>query len=282
MKIESLHIYPVKSMRGIPLQRSLLTPSGLLGDRRFMITDPSGHFITQRECQALAQIQALPQGGYMLLRKGDDEIMVVPPQGNRMDVAIWRSIVNVAAAPDSVNSRLSAWLGRDVKFVFADAESERYCNPEWAGEGAEVGFADGYPVLVTTTASLAVLNQYLQSEGHAPVTMDRFRPNIVIDHDEPWAEDHWTAIEINGVRLDLVKPCDRCIMTTQDQMTGERGGPDPMPALRHLRFSTDKRVPGPVFGWNTVPRGQVELHAGDKVSVIEERDEGWPLKQRTA
>ncbi|MCO6186582.1 MOSC domain-containing protein [Rhizobium sp. L1K21] len=280
MKVESLHTYPVKSMRGIRMARSLLTPSGLLGDRRFMITDANGHFITQRECQALAQIQALPQGAYLLLRKGDEEIMVVPPRGERMDVAIWRSIVNASVAPESVNARLSAWLGREVKFVFADAESERYSSPEWAGEGADVGFADGYAVLVTTTASLKALNQYIESQGQAPVGMERFRPNIVVDTHEPWAEDRWAAIEINGVRLDIVKPCERCIMTTQDQMTGERGGPDPLPALRHMRFSTDKRAPGPIFGWNAVPRGQVELNVGDQVTVVEERAEGWPLKQR--
>ncbi len=280
MKIASLHIYPVKSMRGIAIQRTLLTPSGLLGDRRFMITDPSGHFITQRECQALAQIQPLPQGGYLLLRKGEEEMIIVPPNGERIDVAIWRSIVSAAVAPASVNARLSEWLGREVKFVFADAESERYANPDWAGDDAELGFADGYPVLITTTGSLDALNQHLKGEGQAPVTMDRFRPNIVIENDDPWAEDYWSSLEINGVRLDVVKPCERCIMTTQDQMTGERGGADPMPALRQLRFSVDRRAPGPIFGWNAVPRGQIELNVGDPVKIAAERPEGWPLKAR--
>ena len=105
-------------------------------------------------------------------------------------------------------------------------------------------------------------------------------PNIVIDCDEPWEEDRWASLDIGGVRLDLVKPCVRCVITTQDQATGEQGKGDPLPGLRHMRFSIDKREPGPIFGWNAVPRGQVELRCGDAVSVVEARPEGWPLKVR--
>lgn len=280
MRIESMHIYPVKSMRGIPVERTILTASGLLGDRRFMVVDPDGQFITQRECAALAQIQALPQAGYLLLRKGEEEAMVAIPTGPRMKVAVWRSIVDAAVAADSVNETLSRWIGRDARLVFADADAERIANPEWAGEGVPMGFADGYPVLVTTTGSLAALNRYLSEQGQLTVGMERFRPNIVIDCNEAWAEDSWGAIEIGGVQLDLVKPCERCVITTQDQMTGEQGKGDPLPAVRHLHFSTDRRAPGPIFGWNAVPRGQVESRAGDSVTVVETRAEQWPFKAR--
>ncbi|MCD2177568.1 MOSC domain-containing protein [Rhizobium sp. C1] len=280
MRIESMHIYPVKSMRGIPVERTILTASGLLGDRRFMVVDPDGQFITQRECPALARIEALPQAGYLLLRKADEEAMVAIPSGPRMKVAVWRSIVDAAVAADGVNETLSRWIGRDAKLVFADAQAERVANPEWAGEGVPMGFADGYPVLVTTTGSLAALNRYLSEQGQPAIGMERFRPNIVIDCDEPWAEDTWSAIEIGGVRLDIVKPCERCVITTQDQMTGEHGKGDPLPAVRHLHFSIDRRAPGPIFGWNAVPRGQVELRAGEPVSVAETRAELWPFKQR--
>lgn len=280
MRIESMHIYPVKSMRGIPVERTILTASGLLGDRRFMVVDPDGQFITQRECANLAQIQALPQAGYLLLRKGEEEVMIAIPAGPRMKVAVWRSIVDAAVAADSVNETLSRWIGRDAKLVFADAAAERVANPEWAGEGVPMGFADGYPVLVTTTGSLAALNRYLSEQGQLTVGMERFRPNIVIDRDEAWAEDTWGAIEVGGTRLDLVKPCERCVMTTQDQMTGEQGKGDPLPAVRQLHFSTDRRAPGPIFGWNAVPRGQVELRAGDSVTVVEMRGEPWPFKAR--
>lgn len=280
MRIASMHIYPVKSMRGIPVERTVLTPSGLLGDRRFMVVDPSGQFITQRECATLAQIQVLPQAGYLLLRKGEEEAMVAIPAGPRMQVAVWRSIVDAAVAADSVNDKLSAWLGREARLVFADHLSERTASAAWAGEGVPLGFADGYPVLVTTTGSLNDLNRHLVETGGAAVGMERFRPNIVIDCDEPWAEDRWAALEVGGVRLDLVKPCVRCVITTQDQTTGEQGKGDPLPGLRHMRFSIDKREPGPIFGWNAVPRGQVELRVGDAVGVADWRPEGWPLKIR--
>ncbi|HWU63118.1 MAG TPA: MOSC domain-containing protein [Ensifer sp.] len=280
MRIASMHIYPVKSLRGIPVERTILTASGLLGDRRFMVVDPDGQFITQRECPVLAQIEALPQAGYLLLRKGEEEAIVAIPTGPRMKVAVWRSIVDAAVAADSVNDTLSRWIGRDARLVFADAAAERVANPEWAGDDVPMGFADGYPVLVTTTGSLAALNRYLSEQGQLTVGMERFRPNIVIDCDAEWAEDGWSAIEIGGARLDLVKPCERCVITTQDQMTGEQGRGDPLPAVRHLHFSTDRRAPGPTFGWNAVPRGQVELRVGDPVTVVENRREIWPFKAR--
>ncbi|SOC86178.1 hypothetical protein SAMN05421890_4703 [Ensifer adhaerens] len=280
MHIESLHIYPVKSMRGIPVGRTIITPSGLLGDRRFMVVDPDGQFITQRECASLALIDALPQAGYLLLRKGDEELMVAIPSGPRMKVAVWRSIVDAAVASDSVNDTLSRWIGREAKLVFADAATERTASSDWAGDGVPMGFADGYPILVTTTGSLAALNRYLSEQGQQTVGMDRFRPNVVIDCDEAWVEDSWAAIEIGGVRLDLVKPCERCVITTQDQMTGEKGKGDPLPAVRHLHFSIDRRVPGPIFGWNAVPRGQVEIRIGDSVTMVGRRPEPWPFKAR--
>jgi uncharacterized protein YcbX len=109
--------------------------------------------------------------------------------------------------------------------------------------------------------------------------MDRFRPNIVIDHDAPFGDDHWEAIEIAGVRFDLVKPCARCIMTTQDQMTGSRDVPSPMTAMGRIRMSADRRVPGPLFGWNAVPRSTGSISLGDAVTVLNQR-EPWPIKQR--
>ncbi len=141
-------------------------------------------------------------------------------------------------------------------------------------------FADGFQILVTTTGSLSALNEDLATHGSSPVGMDRFRPNIVIDCPEPWQEDRWAAIEINGIRLDLVKPCARCIMTTQDQLTGSRDVANPMPSMGRLRMSADRRVPGPLFGWNTVPRGEGMIGVGNFVKIIEERSEGWAFKRR--
>ncbi len=195
MQVIGLFIYPFKSARGIALPQAHIDAMGLSGDRRMMLVDPSGHFITQRELPELARLTALPAAAYLTLRLEDGrEMMVAPPQPeDRMDVAIWRSIVSAAVAHESVNAKLSDWFGRPVKLVFIDGESRREASAEWAGEGSPMGFADGYQVLVTTSGSLRALNEDMERHGEGSVGMDRFRPNIVVDCDEPFAEDGWTA-----------------------------------------------------------------------------------------
>ncbi|MBW9112785.1 MOSC domain-containing protein [Rhizobium cauense] len=281
MRITDLFIYPLKSARGIALQSSEVDAFGLPGDRRAMITDAAGHFITQRELPDLARISVQAGPSELQLVMGDHQMAVqVPAAATRMDVSIWKSIVSAAVADDAVNDALSSWLGRDVKLVFFDQDAKRSASAEWAGEGTPVTFADGYQILVTTTGSLKALNADLEAHGEGQVGMERFRPNIVIDTEEAWPEDRWAAIEIGGIRFDLVKPCARCIMTTQDQSTGSRDVPNPMPAMGRIRMSADRRVPGPLFGWNVTPRDTGRIAVGDAVKVIDERPEGWAFKIR--
>jgi len=282
MRVSDLFIYPLKSARGIAIPSAAIDAFGLTGDRRAMLVDPSGHFITQRELQALAQIDIQPGPSNLRLKmEGKPDIIVPPPHpDNRMDVIVWKSAVSASVADEETNKALSNWLKRDVKMVFFDGLAKRVANPEWAGDDTPVTFSDGYQILVTTTGSLKALNANLAAHGEGAVGMERFRPNIVIDCDETWPEDRWATIEIGGIRLDLVKPCARCIMTTQDQKTGSRDGPNPMPAMGRVRMSADRRVPGPLFGWNVVPRGEGSVKIGDAVTVIEERPEGWAFKRR--
>ncbi|HWT57261.1 MAG TPA: MOSC domain-containing protein [Rhizobium sp.] len=282
MHISDLFIYPLKSARGIALPSADIDAYGLPGDRRAMITDAHGHFITQRELPDLARIEIRPEpGAFRLLMQGKQDISVPPPRPDtRMDVSVWKSTVSAAVADPESNRQLSEWLGREVQLVFFDGQARRTANAEWAGEGTPVTFADGYQILVTTTGSLKALNTDLVAHGEGSVGMERFRPNIVIDIDEAWPEDRWAAIEIAGIRFDLVKPCSRCIMTTQDQLTGSREVPNPMPAMGRIRMSADRRVPGPLFGWNVTPRGSGRITIGDTVRVVEERPEGWALKVR--
>ncbi len=282
MRVSDLFIYPLKSARGIAIPSAAVDAFGLAGDRRAMLVDPSGNFITQRELQALARIDIQPAPSYLRLKMdGKPDIIVPPPHpDNRMDIVVWKSAVNASVADEDTNKALSAWMGREVKLVFFDRLAKRIANPEWAGEDTPVTFADGYQILVTTTGSLKALNADLAAHGEGTVGMERFRPNIVIDIDEEWPEDRWAAIEIGGIRLDLVEPCSRCIMTTQDQRTGSRDVPNPMPAMGRIRMSADRRVPGPLFGWNAVPRGEGTVKIGDTVTVLDERPEGWAFKRR--
>jgi len=282
MKIQSLHVYPLKSGRAIDLAEVEVTQWGLANDRRTMLVDRDGKSITQRELQALAQVTATSHDGALTLSKAGEEAAIVVSfdPGRRIEVDIWGDKANAALAADRVNHALSNWFGIPVRLVHADAITRRQCSPEWAGEGVSTGFSDGYPVLIATSGSLDALNEAARAAGGEAFGMERFRPNIVIDDIKPFAEDHWASLEIGGIRFDLVKPCARCIMTTQDQSTGERGGPDPMPAMRQIRMSADRRVPGVLFGWNAVARNVGRLTVGDRVTVTEERPEGWPLKSR--
>ena len=281
MRVSDLFIYPLKSGRGIALPSAEIDAFGLPGDRRAMITDPDGHFITQRELPELARIEVRADATSLRLSMADKETVVpLPSAERRIDVSIWKTIVSAGLADDDSNRTLSKWLGRDVRIVFFDDDARRTASAEWAGDGTPVAFADGYQILVTTTGSLKALNADLQAHGEGSVGMERFRPNIVIDTEEAWPEDRWAAIEIGGIRFDLVKPCARCIMTTQDQQTGSRDVPNPMPAMGRTRMSADRRVPGPLFGWNVTPRANGRIAVGDAVKVLEERPEGWALKVR--
>lgn len=280
MKIEGLNIHPLKSGRAIPVESATVRLDGLAGDRRFMIVEPDGRFITQRELQALARVEATAVGDSLHLEMEGRQLFASFEPEDRLEVSIWDTPVDAAVADEAVNEVLSDWFARPVKLVHMDAQAARAEGEEWAGTPAPVGFADGFPVLVTTTGSLADLNRTLAEKGQEPVGMDRFRTNILLSCDEPWAEDLWEAIEINGIVFDFVKPCARCIMTTQDQMTGERIGGNPIQGLAEKRMSADRRVPGVLFGWNAVPRAEGEIRLGDTVTVVKARGERWPMKVR--
>ncbi|HEV7251152.1 MAG TPA: MOSC domain-containing protein [Shinella sp.] len=280
MKIEGLNIHPLKSGRAIPVESATVRLDGLAGDRRFMIVEPDGRFITQRELQALARVEATAVGESLHLEMEGRQLFASFEPEDRLDVTIWDSPVSAAVADEAVNETLSDWFARPVKLVHMDALAVRAEGEDWAGSPAPVGFADGFPILVTTTGSLADLNRTLAAKGQEPVGMDRFRTNILVTCDDPWAEDLWEAIEINGIVFDFVKPCARCIMTTQDQMTGERIGGNPIQGLAEKRMSADRRVPGVLFGWNAVPRSEGEIRLGDEVRVTKTRAERWPMKMR--
>ena len=280
MKVTGLNIHPLKSGRAIAQTSVSVQKDGLAGDRRFMLVDPDGKFITQRELQLLAQVEAKPVTGGVHLTLGTRTANVIFDPARRLDVRVWDSEVQAAVSEDSVNETLSGWFGRAVKLVHMDEQAKRLVGEEWAGEAAPVGFADGFPVLITTTASLADLNVTLVAKGQEPVGMDRFRTNILIDNDTPWEEDFWESVEIGGITFDLVKPCARCIMTTQDQVTGERIGGNPIQGLAEKRMSADRRVPGVLFGWNAVPRNVGTIHLGDGMRIVTERSDRWPMKIR--
>jgi uncharacterized protein YcbX len=280
MRVASLHFYPIKGARAVSPGSVRVAPRGLDGDRRWLVVDRTGMFHTQRSRAGLATIIAEPiaGGGLRLSAPGVADLTVQVPSGTeRLDVTVWDSTVSAAVADASAHAWVSAVLGDDVLLVHMDERAERLKRGIWTAEPLPVTFADAYPVLIATTGSLAALNAEIVQRGGAAVPMARFRPNIVIDCDEPWREDYWKVLRIGGIEVDLVKPCDRCVVTTKDQLTGESMGKEPLASLARLRMSGDPRVKGVLFGWNVVPRALGRVEIGDKVEVLTARPEGFPL-----
>lgn len=160
MCIESMYIYLVKSMCGILVECIIFIVFGLLGDCCFMVVDLDGQFIIQCDCFVFVQIQVLLQVGYLLLCKGEEEVMVVILIGLCMKVVVWCLIVDVVVVVDSVNVMFLCWIGCDVKFVFVDVQVECIVNFEWVGDDVFMGFVDGYLVFVMIIGLFVVLNYY--------------------------------------------------------------------------------------------------------------------------
>lgn len=270
MRVASLHVYPVKGMRAVNLMRAAVEARGLVGDRRWLVVDAGGAFLTQRSHPHMATMTAAIKGtGISLSADGFGSVDAAIPSGAaRRRVVIWGAEVDAAAASQEADAFLSDMIGEDAHLVYMDERAVRMKTSVWTPAPVPVSFVDAFPALVATTGSLAALNRDIKAHGGDAVPMARFRPNIVIDCDEPWAEDRWDRLQIGEVAFDLVKPSDRCIVTTTDQLTGERMGKEPLAALARIHRSTDPRINGVIFGENAVPRATGEIAVGDLVEAF--------------
>lgn len=279
MRVHSLHIYPIKGTRAVDVDRAQLEPRGLEGDRRWVVIDVTAKFITQRSHPKLATISAVPtRTGLSLSAPGGGEIVVQRPSASeRVEVTVWQHRVSAALADGDAGAWLSRVIGEPLRLAYMDAAAERLQRNIWV-EALPISFADAYPVLIATTGSLAAVNDEIENAGGSAVTMRRFRPNVVIDCEDAWAEDFWRVLRIGDVELELVKPCDRCVVTTKDQTSGEAMGKEPLASLARLRRSADPRLNGVLFGWNAAPRTLGRVAVGDSVEILERRPEGFPLR----
>ena len=268
----SVHIYPLKGCRAVDLDEAVVEPWGLAGDRRWMLVDADGQFITQREQPALARLIVSygPGADITVACAGYRSLSVAAPrQGPELlKVTVWRSTVLAAAAGPEADAWFSAYLGEPARLVWLDDPTRRAVNPQYGLDGDVVSFADGYPLLLTTTGSLDQLGRWLTEAGDQPVPMNRFRPNVVVSGYEPWAEDRWRRIRIGPVSFRVAKPCARCVVTTTDQATGERGRQPLRMLARHRRFGKNL-----VFGQNLIPDSPGLIRVGDPTEVTE-YDEG--------
>ena len=220
-----------------------------------MVADRHGQFTTQREHPRLALIETGIVDGCVTLAAPNVETIQLSRAlaAESQDVTVWHSNVRGFDAGDAPARWISAFLGAELRIVRFDRSRQRMCNPDYAGDsGAHTMFADGYPLLVIGQASLDDLNVRLASKGASPLPMNRFRPNVVIEGLEPYAEDHLDSVESDGVTLRLVKPCVRCTVTTTDQATG-RVGFEPLPTLSTYR--RNDALAGVTFGMNAIVIG---------------------------
>ncbi|MFI9202599.1 MOSC domain-containing protein [Streptomyces sp. NPDC053048] len=271
-ELTAVHFYPVKSMAGCSPGEAAVEPWGLAGDRRWAVVDQDARLITQRQEPrlALASAELLPGGGVRMTAPGVAPIDVaVPGPGNGTVVAeVFKDKVEVVPAGTAADAWLSAYLGVEARLMHMDDPSRRRpVDPDHSLPGDTVTFADGYPLLVTTTASLRALNSLIAEGGHAaegPLPMDRFRPNAVVDGTEPWAEDGWRRVRIGEVTFRAAKPSGRCVVTTVDQRTAEKGKEPLRTLARHHRIGGSL-----VFGQNLIPEHTGVIRVGDAVEILD-------------
>ncbi|MCE0745247.1 MOSC domain-containing protein [Acetobacter sicerae] len=251
------------------MRELLLCPWGPENDRRWMIVDHAGQFITQRKYPVMATLHvSVTTEGLRLARNGRPALVVKRPTDltHSVMVTVWKDTVQALDAGDEAAQWTSDAIGLPCRLVYMSRpESDR---PRRLDERAFTNsFSDGFPLLITTLASLDDLNNRLA----APVPMDRFRPNLVVSGAEAWEEDSWARIRIGDTELSLVKPCSRCVMTTVDQDTGiipDRK--EPLATLARFR----KQEGGVMFGQNALVEQSGRVTAGDEVEILEFQPSG--------
>lgn len=261
--VRNLNVYPVKSCRGIPLGTATLDRWGIQHDRNWMAVDANGLFISQRTQPRLALVEPSISQEHLTLRAPGMPPLGLPATGRagpEQNVTIWKNACRALDQGDDAAAWFSQYLGLPTRLVRIGAGFQRAVNELTYPAGAEVGFADGYPLLVLSLGALSDLNARLLE----PVPMNRFRPNLVIDGCPAFAEDSWNRIRIGGVTFQMVTPCARCAITTVDQATGVQGT-EPLATLASYRRSAAGAV---LFGRNVVHQGVGSIRVGDVVEVL--------------
>jgi MOSC domain-containing protein len=270
MTLAAINRFPVKSCRGHALPEALVEPWGLAGDRRWLVVDDDGTLLTARERPRMLLITTAVRadGGLDLTSPDAPDLTVDVPSGAELvPVRVWSSTLDAALAAPEASAWFSKIVGRPARLVYLDDPTRRHPNPAFALPNDYVSFADGYPLLLASTASLRQLNDWIAEGPRAdegPVPMIRFRPNVVIDGAEPWAEDGWRRLRIGAAVFRAVKGCDRCVMTTTDADTAARGKEPITTLAKHRRWDG-----ATWFGMNLVPDTPgVTIAVGDEVEIL--------------
>lgn len=264
-KISELYIYPIKSLGRIQVQKSVLTPKGLQYDRRWVLTDVEGQFITQRAMPELVffKIQLTEKGLLISHKDAKNDLLVSIREGNetdsRMDVTVWGDTVSAIVEPPSINKWFSELLGFEVYLSFLpDTDTQRKIRGD---ETAAINFPDACPYLVLGQEALNHLNNLLD----VPIPINRFRANIIFEGGTPHLEDEWTHIQIGGGDLKSVKTCARCQVITTNQETG-MVGKEPLRTLATYRRDGNRILFGRYF--KLEGNGGIEVKVGDEIKNL--------------
>lgn len=264
LKLSEINIYPVKSFGGISLKETEVTKIGLKNDRLFILVDENNHFITQRQFPKLSTIKTtIETKGINLFNKEIADIFIPfnPKEKNYIEVKVWRSTCKALVADESINKKISAFLSTNCKIAFMPEETKRSVNPDYDVLGnSNVSFADGYPFLIISEESLNELNSKLEKK----ILMNRFRPNIVISGGIPFQEDTWTKIKIGTCVFHIVKPCERCVVTTIEQESGLILDKEPLKTLASFRTINNKVI----FGQNMLVENTGIIKLGDSIEIL--------------
>jgi uncharacterized protein YcbX len=255
--IAGLHVYPVKSCRGVAATQALLTAAGLEHDREWMVVTPEGRFVTQRDEPRLALVVAGLDAGALTLSAAGAGGVAVPfdLRGAATAVTVWRDRCRAFDQGEDAARWLGEFVGRPLRLVRFDDAGRRLSDTAWTGGVAAANrFSDGFALLAISRASLDDLNARLP----APLPMDRFRPNLVLDGLPPYGEDGLGDLLAATVRLRRVKPCTRCVITTTDQVTGTIAGDEPLRTLKSYRW--DAALRGVTFGQNLIVMAGAGAH----------------------
>lgn len=262
MKVTRLYVHPVKSLAGIPVSQFDVDRFGPYLDRRWLVVDRQGQFITQRQKAAMALVQtALRDDTVTLTMEGLPAIRFRPAdfEGTERQVQVWRDQCIARSGPRELDEWISQALGTDCQIVFMPDSTRRQVDPRYAQAGETVSFADGFPLLLTTDASLGELNRRLPFA----IGMERFRPNLVVEGTVPFAEDGWQRIRVGQMTFRVSKPCSRCAIPTIDPQTA-RKQPEVFKTLQQFR-ARDGEV---WFGQNLLPEGGGIIRIGDQVDIL--------------
>jgi uncharacterized protein YcbX len=266
ISLSAIHIYPVKALGGISLSQSAMTARGLQNDRRFLVVDAEYQFLTQREYPKMATVWVEVENDEIIFSAPDVEsisIPGVPKEQQTRIVRVWSSESAAHGVSAHADKWLSDYLGAEVHLLYMPDSAQRPVNTDFAKNGEIVSFADGYPFLIASEASLADLNSKIVANGGQALPMNRFRPNLVVTGCEAFAEDRVGEIAIGEAVFRAVKPCVRCQVTTTDQAEGVVRGPEPLQTLATYRDSPN----GVMFGMNLIPVKLGTVRVGDVVRL---------------